>query len=79
MVGRIRRKVAPLTPRERGVLRWVVRGCSNGEIAARLCVSPHTVKTYLKRIYCKLGVRNRTEAAIRALNGDAARAEKRAR
>lgn len=51
-----------LTMREHQVLDLVAAGLSNGEIAARLFVSPHTVKFHLRRVYAKLEVRNRVEA-----------------
>lgn len=54
---------AELTPRERDVLDLVAAGFSNSEIAGRMFVSPHTVKFHLRRVYAKLGVRNRVEAA----------------
>lgn len=56
-----------LTDREAQVLFEVTRGTANAAIAARLGVAPATVKTHLERIYHKLGVSNRTEAAARAL------------
>ncbi len=46
-----------LTPREREVLTLVADGVSDREIATRLMISPHTVKTYLRRASQKLGVR----------------------
>lgn len=52
-----------LTPREQQTLCWVREGKTDAEIAIILGISIHTVKDYLKRIYRKLGVRNRTEAA----------------
>lgn len=58
--------IEPLTPRELQILRLVAQGASNGEIAARLIISPGTVKAHTNRIYGKLGARNRTEAAARA-------------
>jgi DNA-binding NarL/FixJ family response regulator len=66
-----------LTPRERDVLELVAQGRSNAEVARRLWVTEETVKFHLTRIYRKLGVSNRTEAARRAqlnglLSGDAA-------
>lgn len=60
-------KTPPLTAREAEVLRWVARGKSNAVIAGILGVSPHTVDAYLRRIYLKLGVVDRTHAAIRGL------------
>lgn len=56
-----------LSPRELDVLEWVVRGCSNKQIARELCIDETTVKTHLHRIFEKLDVRDRTQAAIHAL------------
>jgi DNA-binding NarL/FixJ family response regulator len=55
-----------LTPREQDVLRHVVLGSSNVEIAQALYLSRHTVKQHTSALYRKLGVRNRAEAASRA-------------
>ena len=52
-----------LTPGEARVLRLLVEGLSNAEIAARLEVGDETIKTHLKRIYAKLGVSSRSRAA----------------
>jgi DNA-binding NarL/FixJ family response regulator len=52
-----------LTNREREILALVAQGLASGEIARRLWVTEHTVKFHLGRIYGKLGVANRTEAA----------------
>jgi DNA-binding CsgD family transcriptional regulator len=60
-------KTPALTARETEVLRWVARGKSNAVIAGIIGVSPHTVDAYLRRIYLKLGVVDRTNAAIRGL------------
>jgi DNA-binding NarL/FixJ family response regulator len=49
------------TPREREVLELVIRGFSNPEIARRLFVSIDTVKTHLRHLYDKLGVRDRQQ------------------
>ncbi|WP_035605026.1 response regulator transcription factor [Haloferula sp. BvORR071] len=54
-----------LTVREKYVLELVAFGLSNKEIATRLDVSTDTVRFHLKRIYLKLHVRSRTEAAIK--------------
>jgi DNA-binding NarL/FixJ family response regulator len=53
---------APLTRRERDVLRLVAAGGTNAEVAARLGLGEETVKTLLGRIFLKLGVRRRAEA-----------------
>jgi DNA-binding CsgD family transcriptional regulator len=54
-----------LTPRESEVMAWVVRGESNPQIAKRLSIAPGTVKKHLEHVYAKLGVKTRTEAAVR--------------
>ncbi|HSA89258.1 MAG TPA: XrtB/PEP-CTERM-associated transcriptional regulator EpsA [Burkholderiales bacterium] len=61
-----------LSRREREILSWLCRGESNVEIAAALDISPHTVKNHLQRIFRKIGVNNRTQAAARY--GEAMRA-----
>jgi len=53
-----------LTEQELRVLRLLARGLSNQEIAARLHISLNTVKTHLKHIFAKLGVSDRTQAAV---------------
>jgi LuxR family maltose regulon positive regulatory protein len=55
-----------LSKRENEVLDLVVEGLSNREIAARLFISEVTVKVHLRNIFAKMGVRSRTEAAVRA-------------
>ncbi len=55
-----------LAPRERQLIRFVRRGLRNREIAQELGVTEGTVKVYLHSIFEKLGVKNRTELAIRA-------------
>ena len=62
------RVTAPaLTPREIAVLELVAKGLSNREIGAALSTSASTVKTHLERIYAKLGVGDRTAAALTAI------------
>jgi len=56
-----------LTVRERTVLAWMVEGLNNTQIAARLSVSPSTVKSHVSNILSKLGVSSRTEAVTLAL------------
>jgi len=55
-----------LAPRERQLIRYVRRGLRNREIAQELGVTEGTVKVYLHAVFEKLGVKNRTELAIRA-------------
>jgi DNA-binding NarL/FixJ family response regulator len=56
-----------LTSREVGVLELVAKGLSNKEIGAALFVSEDTIKTHLKHVFTKLGVGDRTEAALLAI------------
>jgi len=56
-----------LSPREREVLHWIARGKSNAVIADIMRVSPHTVDTHVRRIFDKLGVADRTSAAVKGL------------
>lgn len=55
-----------LTPREYEVLIRIVDGLSNKQIAEEMFIAVSTVKTYVKNIYKKLGVRSRVQATIRA-------------
>jgi two-component system nitrate/nitrite response regulator NarP len=55
-----------LAPRERELIKCVRQGLRNREIAKQLGVTEGTVKVYLHNVFDKLGVKNRTELAIRA-------------
>lgn len=72
LLHRVRRGEPPdplavLTPREREVLELIARGRSNGEIAGELRLGRETVKTHVSSVLAKLGVADRTQAAIVAL------------
>jgi DNA-binding CsgD family transcriptional regulator len=56
-----------LTPKEREILRFLVKGKSNKEIASSMKISPATVNAHLDKIYLKLGCTNRVAAAFLAL------------
>ena len=55
-----------ISPRELMVLQEIAAGGSNKEIAARLHVSPSTVKTHIARLFEKLGAKRRTDAIRKA-------------
>ena len=56
-----------LTERELDVLRLVALGKENAEIASELVISPNTVRRHVQAILVKLGVENRTQAAVYAV------------
>ncbi len=60
------KSVAGLTPREMDVLELMASGCRDREIAEKMFISFHTVRTHVKRIFEKLGVKTRGQAIRRA-------------
>ncbi len=60
--------LASLSSREQEVLEYITKGFSSNEIAGLMAVSPHTVLTFVRRIYAKLKVKSKTEAIYEARN-----------
>lgn len=56
--------IAPLTDREREIVALVGTGLSNGEIAARLSISPATARTHVSRSMGKIGARDRAQMVV---------------
>ena len=67
-------RLADLTPREREVLEAVAEGLSNAELAKRFFLSEATVKTHVRRILMKLGLRDRVHAVVYAYEAGIVRA-----
>jgi DNA-binding NarL/FixJ family response regulator len=59
-------RIVTLTEREVEVLRLITRGATNREIAEQLVLSEGTVKNHISNILSRLGLRDRTQAAIYA-------------
>ena len=59
-----RQDVTILTPREIEIVSMVAAGAKNEDIADKLCISPHTVKTHIYNIFKKIDVPNRLQAAL---------------
>jgi len=57
-----------LTPRQAEILALIARAQTTGQIAVQLNISPRTVEKHLEAVYERLGVTNRSQAIIRALN-----------
>ncbi|HJQ95812.1 MAG TPA: response regulator transcription factor [Acidimicrobiia bacterium] len=56
--------LASLTPRELEVLAGIGRGLSNQELAEQLFIADNTVKTHVKRVFTKIGARDRAQAVV---------------
>lgn len=67
-VREVERGAADLTERELAVLKLLMAGLHNREIATRLGISARTVDRHCDNIYAKLGVGSRTEAVVRAIS-----------
>jgi DNA-binding NarL/FixJ family response regulator len=57
-------RVSDLTPRELEVLAGIGRGLSNQELAEQLFIADNTVKTHVKRVFTKIGARDRAQAVV---------------
>ena len=67
LVGTYGETLPELSQRELDVIRWIGEGKSNAVIAEILGISKNSVDSYVKRIFAKLGVSDRTTAAVRAV------------
>jgi NarL family two-component system response regulator LiaR len=65
--GSPRQTHSDLTAREYDVLRLIVEGLANKQIAQRLGIGEKTIKTHVSRVLAKLGVADRTQAAVLAI------------
>jgi ATP/maltotriose-dependent transcriptional regulator MalT len=64
--GTTRKRICGLTPREMDILEFMAAGYKDKEIAEKIFISFHTVRTHTKRIFQKLDVRTRVQAIQRA-------------
>ncbi|MEX0874637.1 MAG: response regulator transcription factor [Actinomycetota bacterium] len=62
-----RERNGSLTPRQKEILRLLASGLENKQIARRLGIGVHTVKTHVSRVLAKMGASSRTEAVVLAL------------
>ncbi len=60
----VKEAILPLTPREQEILALIATGKSNQEIAEALYITPGTVRVHVHTVLHKLGVRDRTQAAV---------------
>ncbi|MBE0408144.1 MAG: response regulator transcription factor [Anaerolineales bacterium] len=58
--------IEPLSKRELEILRLIARGASNKQIAGELVIAEGTVKNHISSIFAKMGVKDRTQAALKA-------------
>lgn len=66
-IEEIKNKDYLLTSREKEILKLVIQGKNNSEIARELVVSTNTVKAHLSSIFHKLEVKDRVQAAVKAI------------
>lgn len=66
-------KPGALTPRQYDIVRAVLEGATNRQIADRLRISEQTVKNQLWKVYAKLGIASRLQLAVWAMKEDAGR------
>jgi DNA-binding NarL/FixJ family response regulator len=63
---KLKEMISPLSSRETGILDLLYQGFNFVHIADKLCISPHTVHTHIKKIYSKLHVNSRSQAIYEA-------------
>jgi DNA-binding NarL/FixJ family response regulator len=62
--ARRRRRAIRLTPRQKDVLHWILKGCTNHAIATALGISAETVKLHVSAIFRAYGVHSRTQLVL---------------